>query len=365
MMIIWRLAVYSERSDNFILHYKNLEVLDSLDIGTENLAFLNSFICTLFVEVESFVIISVISRVWSLLAILLHSVRPRKTCATHGQVIFSFFFYFIALELANDDATNSLLINSENESYRGNGLYCTFLCMINQIRLDSQWHNWRNNPTQITIITGICPLFLWSWIWAPRWRPICRVFVESWRSVPKWYTYRHDVLLMELVMRHGIDCDAIEADLYGEKLRTYRSRLKCDDRTVKEVRDHPFWSFCSWCATRVNLLHRLKYLTNAIVEVLQGETYSPSLVQIRSKEYRYGDMSNLDRMRAINASWNLSNCGKWIMRGIRNILKVLYFFICVHLSLLAHYHTMNSNQVWAESVPGFSQIRTVEQRVWE
>ena len=48
--------------------------------------------------------------------------------------------------------------------------------------------------------------------------------MESWRSVPKWYTYRHDVLLMELAMRHGIDSEAIVADLYGEKLWIYRSR---------------------------------------------------------------------------------------------------------------------------------------------
>ena len=44
----------SPSGDNYKLYYKDLEVLDSLDIGTESLAFLDSFICTLFVKVESF-----------------------------------------------------------------------------------------------------------------------------------------------------------------------------------------------------------------------------------------------------------------------------------------------------------------------
>ena len=153
------------------------------------------------------------------------------------------FFYFIPLELANDDAANSLLINSENESYRGNGLYCTFFCMIYQIQLDSQWHNWRNNPKQITIITGICPLFLWSWLWASRWCPMYRVFVESWRSVPKWYTYRHDVMLLELTMRHGIDVKAFAVDLLGKRQERFMKQLQCESSASANLRNHPFWMF--------------------------------------------------------------------------------------------------------------------------
>ena len=129
--------------------------------------------------------------------------------------------------------------------------------------------------------------------------------MESWRSVPKWYTYRHDVLLLELAMRHGIDSDAFVADLSGEKMWTYKSRLRCDDRTASsDVRHHPFQSFRSWCATRVNMLHRLKYLTNAIVEVLEGESYEPSLVKIRSEQYRYdhGHVGYLQPLSTINVN---------------------------------------------------------------
>ena len=58
--------------------------------------------------------------------------------------------------------------------------------------------------------------------------------MESWRSVPKWYTYRHDVLLLELAMRHGIDSDAMVADLCGEKIWTYKSRY-CRSEIVFKI----------------------------------------------------------------------------------------------------------------------------------
>lgn len=45
--------------------------------------------------------------------------------------------------------------------------------------------------------------------------------MESWRSVPNWYTYKHDVLLLELAMRHGIDCDAFMTDLLGQRQEQY------------------------------------------------------------------------------------------------------------------------------------------------
>ena len=87
-------------------------------------------------------------------------------------------------------------------------------------------------------------------------------------------------------------------------------RLQCDDRTIYEVRNHPFWSFCSWCATKVNLLHRLKYLTNAIVETLEKPDYHPSLVDIRCPQYRYSNTRNLEGTKMLNVSWYVLIC--WI-----------------------------------------------------
>ena len=80
----------------------------------------------------------------------------------------------------------------------------------------------------------------------------------------------------------------------------YVFRLKCDDRNAEDIRNHPFWSFRSWSATRVNLLHRLKYLTNAIVEVLEKEDFKPSLVKIRNAEYRYAHVCGSVQRTAVN-----------------------------------------------------------------
>lgn len=52
------------------------------------------------------------------------------------------------------------------------------------------------------------------------------------------------------------------------------------------VRHNPFWTFKSWCESRINILHRLKYVTNTIIEVLEREEYQPSLVSIKSSAYK-------------------------------------------------------------------------------
>ena len=44
-----------------------------------------------------------------------------------------------------------------------------------------------------------------------------RSFLDSFRSVPSWYTYDHDVLLLELALRNGLDTTKIIEDLDGDK----------------------------------------------------------------------------------------------------------------------------------------------------
>ena len=44
-----------------------------------------------------------------------------------------------------------------------------------------------------------------------------KIFVESWRETAAiWYTYDHDVLLLELVLRNGLDSDKIINDLRNQ-----------------------------------------------------------------------------------------------------------------------------------------------------
>eukprot|EP01084_Bolivina_argentea_P252896 424651_1 len=53
-----------------------------------------------------------------------------------------------------------------------------------------------------------------------------RVFLGSWRQIPKWYTYDHDILLLELVLRNGLYTDKIIKDLEGERMTQYKIRLQ-------------------------------------------------------------------------------------------------------------------------------------------
>eukprot|EP01084_Bolivina_argentea_P057968 105869_1 len=106
-------------------------------------------------------------------------------------------------------------------------------------------------------------------------------FIESWRSVPSWYTYDHDVLLLELVLRHGLDCNKILQDLDDRENATqYEIRLNCKKR---KTQNDPYYEFRRYCSIRYNLYHRLKYVTNVLVKNLQNSEYGGNvpLVNIR------------------------------------------------------------------------------------
>eukprot|EP01083_Nonionella_stella_P210878 763015_1 len=95
-----------------------------------------------------------------------------------------------------------------------------------------------------------------------------RVFMDFWRNVPDFWTYSHDVLLLELVFRNGIDCDAILGDM-AQSARKYESRYGAGFDNI--VDKHPLHAFKTWCTSRVNILHRLKYVSGTIVNQLNSD----------------------------------------------------------------------------------------------
>ena len=90
-----------------------------------------------------------------------------------------------------------------------------------------------------------------------------KLFLESWRTVPStlWYNYHHDIVLLELVLRHGVDCGAIVDDLEGPREHMFKIRLQCNERKVQNDR---FYEFKRWCSVSYNIWHRLKYVTNGM-----------------------------------------------------------------------------------------------------
>ena len=94
-----------------------------------------------------------------------------------------------------------------------------------------------------------------------------KLFLESWRTVPgkrgavDWYTYPHDILLLELVLRHGVDCEKILEDLEGENQYRYKIRLLCNEQKVKNDR---YYEFKRWCSVGYIIWHRLKYVPNGM-----------------------------------------------------------------------------------------------------
>ena len=116
-----------------------------------------------------------------------------------------------------------------------------------------------------------------------------RLFLESWRNIPKgWYTYDHDILLLELVLRNGVSSTKIIKDLQGPNNFQYKIRLKCKET---QTTNNTFYEFKRWCSLGYNLLHRLKYLTNVIIKMLESsemgqDDYSLLTIRIPSKNDR-------------------------------------------------------------------------------
>ena len=84
---------------------------------------------------------------------------------------------------------------------------------------------------------------------------ICSLNIQE---MPQWYLYDHDVLLMELVLRSGLDTDRLLVDLEGENRSLYETR----------VTEESYFEFKIWISNKWNVLHRLKYVTDTMVRSL-------------------------------------------------------------------------------------------------
>ena len=97
-----------------------------------------------------------------------------------------------------------------------------------------------------------------------------RIFIDEFRDVPNFWNYNHDVLLLELVFRNGIDTVKIIQNI-DASVTNYKKRVMVTEGTyfADEISSHPLYGFQTWCKTEVNILHRLKYVTNTIVNALE------------------------------------------------------------------------------------------------
>eukprot|EP01084_Bolivina_argentea_P022070 40994_1 len=100
-----------------------------------------------------------------------------------------------------------------------------------------------------------------------------KVFLDEWIKVPTWYNDDHDVLLLELILRNGLQFDKILDDLQGENMIQYKIRLGCNEGNVS---NDPYYEFLRWC-NDINILHRLKYVMNVILKNLAEPKYGGGL----------------------------------------------------------------------------------------
>ncbi len=55
-------------------------------------------------------------------------------------------------------------------------------------------------------------------------------FKKAWIGTPQWWSKKHDLILLELALKHNINHEEYIQELKGEKSFSFRMRLK--DRTT-------------------------------------------------------------------------------------------------------------------------------------
>eukprot|EP01084_Bolivina_argentea_P155923 271700_1 len=144
------------------------------------------------------------------------------------------------------------------------------------------------------------------------WYPLFR---QSWTITPEWWVPNHDIILMELALKHGDKWHRYGRELTGDNASNYMMRLRAPDDDEEEQKGHrlrpsgmyvpghslrvsisnpnlkvdeqeevqdsmrPYLEFQHWCRQKSNILHRLKYITNTLMHNLMD--IQPSLVAIR------------------------------------------------------------------------------------
>eukprot|EP01084_Bolivina_argentea_P286623 491712_1 len=96
-------------------------------------------------------------------------------------------------------------------------------------------------------------------------------FMDYWRhSLPIYYSYKHDIVLLQVIMRNGVNMLNIKQDLI-----TNASEYKFISNTKDDV---IFEQFIKWYQNPINLFHRLRYITNTILMKLHTHDYKHSSI---------------------------------------------------------------------------------------
>eukprot|EP01083_Nonionella_stella_P082785 228618_1 len=127
-----------------------------------------------------------------------------------------------------------------------------------------------------------------------------RIFIDSWRKVPsQFWKYKHDILLMELVLHKGIKSDAIVEYIgtHGKELvEKYEFTKEIDNATKVDTTKHPLYAFESWCRHEVNVLHRVQHVLKTIMLTLQdSDTKNTELYSIFSSYQRKSHLQFIRR----------------------------------------------------------------------
>eukprot|EP01083_Nonionella_stella_P198547 728862_1 len=126
--------------------------------------------------------------------------------------------------------------------------------------------------------------------------------------MPEWWMPNHDIVLMELALKHGDKWHRYGKELTGDNVSNYMMRLLAqnieeehqgiyvpghysfiapdyneseEDHEVQDTQ-RPYFKFQHWCGQKSHILHRLKYITNTIMHKLMD--IHPSLVDLRIPE---------------------------------------------------------------------------------
>eukprot|EP01083_Nonionella_stella_P279695 951395_1 len=101
-----------------------------------------------------------------------------------------------------------------------------------------------------------------------------RIFIDSWRKVPSsFWQYKHDILLMELVVNNGIKSNAI-VEYIGKKGKELTERYEFKDPDKVDTTTHPLYAFQSWCREEINVLHRVQHVLKTIMFTLHDSNAS-------------------------------------------------------------------------------------------
>eukprot|EP01084_Bolivina_argentea_P155922 271699_1 len=163
------------------------------------------------------------------------------------------------------------------------------------------------------------------------WYPLFR---QSWTITPEWWVPNHDIILMELALKHGDKWHRYGRELTGDNASNYMMRLQADDEEDQDQEGHdsmrPYLEFQHWCRQKSNILHRLKYITNTLMHNLMD--IQPSLVAIRiphkhdqpkfnSKSHIFSEYEQTKHLQYVERESNLRQVNNLTTQWTINAMK--------------------------------------------